>query len=170
MSDYCAKSSPEIKVIAPKLPPYPQEAAQYLTDLIREYQSDYQIGLVGSSLGGYLATWLNNKYGFRAVLINPAVKPYDLLTDYLGVQVNPYTQQEYILEKKHITELRSLQVEHIKNPSSLWLLQQQGDEVLDYQQAVNKYSSCIQTVEAAGNHSFVHFERYPEKIIQFLNL
>ncbi|MCP3697009.1 MAG: esterase YqiA [Aliivibrio sp.] len=170
MTRYCEAQRPDIKVITPRLPSYPKEAAQYLTQLVEKYQTDYQIGLVGSSLGGYLSTWLNHRYGVKAVLVNPAVKPYELLEDYLGAQVNPYTQEEYFLEEKHMKELFSLRVDLIDTPSSLWLLQQEGDEVLDYRQAVDKYSACKQTVEKDGDHSFVDFERYPEQIIQFLNL
>lgn len=67
-------------------------------------------------------------------------------------------------------ELLALQVETLHSVDDLWLLQQEGDEVLDYRQAVDKYLACKQTIEKGGDHSFVNFERYPEQIIQFLNL
>ncbi|EHN69327.1 esterase YqiA [Aliivibrio fischeri] len=170
MAEYCKVHRPDIKVIVPRLPSYPSQAAEYLIQLVEEYKDTYQIGLVGSSLGGYLSTWLNHRYGFKAALVNPAVKPYELLVDYLGKQINPYTQEEYFLEEKHMAELFALQVETIHSVGDLWLLQQEGDEVLDYRQAVDKYSACKQTIEKGGDHSFVNFERYPEQIIQFLNL
>ena len=170
MAEYCKVHRPDIKVIVPRLPSYPSQAAEFLVQLIEEYKDTHQIGLVGSSLGGYLSTWLNHRYGFKAALVNPAVKPYELLVDYLGKQINPYTQEEYFLEEKHMAELFALQVETIHSVDDLWLLQQEGDEVLDYRQAVDKYSACKQTIEKGGDHSFVNFERYPEQIIQFLNL
>ncbi|MUL08329.1 esterase YqiA [Aliivibrio fischeri] len=170
MAEYCKVHRPDIKVIVPRLPSYPSQAAEYLIQLVEEYKDTYQIGLVGSSLGGYLSTWLNHQYGFKAALVNPAVKPYELLADYLGKQVNPYTQEEYFLEEKHMEDLLALQVETLHSVDDLWLLQQEGDEVLDYRQAVDKYSACKQTIEKGGDHSFVNFERYPEQIIQFLNL
>ena len=125
---------------------------------------------MGSSLGGYLSTWLNAHYGFKAVVVNPAVKPYELLSDYLGEQVNPYTGEHYVLEQKHIEELKALDVASISQPSDFWLLQQTEDEVLDYRQAVTKFQGAKQTVEEGGDHSFVDFERYPQKIIEFLTL
>ncbi|WP_394136101.1 esterase YqiA [Aliivibrio fischeri] len=170
MAEYCKVHRPDIKVIVPRLPSYPSQAAEFLVQLVEEYKDTHQIGLVGSSLGGYLSTWLNHQYGFKAALVNPAVKPYELLVDYLGKQVNPYTQEEYFLEEKHMEELLVLQVETLHSVDDLWLLQQEGDEVLDYRQAVDKYSACKQTIEKGGDHSFVNFERYPEQIIQFLNL
>ncbi|HBC3858288.1 TPA: esterase YqiA [Vibrio parahaemolyticus] len=170
MREYCAQHRPDIKVIVPQLPCFPEQAAQLLLDIVEQYKDDYNIGLVGSSLGGYMSTWLNAKYGFKAVVVNPAVKPYELLVDYLGEQTNPYTHETYTLEACHIDELKALDVQSIASPNSFWLLQQTEDEVLDYLQAVDKFAKTKQTVEQGGDHSFVGFERYPAKIIEFLEL
>lgn len=117
-----------------------------------------------------MSTWLNSQFGFKAVVVNPAVKPYELLVDYLGEQTNPYTNETYTLETCHIDELKALDVQSIASPDAFWLLQQTEDEVLDYRQAVNKFAQSKQTVEQGGDHSFVGFERYPAKIIEFLEL
>ena len=170
MADYCAEHRPDIKVVTPQLPSFPALAAAHLKNIVEEHKEQYQIALVGSSLGGYLSTWLNAHYGFKAVVVNPAVKPYELLADYLGEQVNPYTDEHYVLEEKHIDELKQLDVASISVPSDFWLLQQTEDEVLDYRQAVAKFQGAKQTVEEGGDHSFVDFERYPQKIIEFLAL
>lgn len=170
MREYCQQHRPDIKVIIPQLPCFPQQSAQMLLDIVEQYQDDYKIGLVGSSLGGFMSTWLNSKFGFKAVLVNPAVKPYELLVDYLGEQTNPYTDETYTLEAHHIDELKALDVQSIASPDAFWLLQQTEDEVLDYRQAVNKFAQSKQTVEQGGDHSFVGFERYPAKIIEFLEL
>jgi predicted esterase YcpF (UPF0227 family) len=167
---YCEQYRPDIKLVTPQLPCFPEDAKQLLISLVERYQSHYRIGLVGSSLGGYLSIWLNSQYGYRAVLVNPAVKPYQLLQDYLGEQTNPYTQEKYRLEASHIDQLKQLDVAEIGQPSDFWLLQQQGDEVLDYRQAVEKLYLAKQTVEAEGDHSFVGFERFPAQIVKFLKL
>ncbi|MBA5762235.1 esterase YqiA [Vibrio sp. 404] len=170
MKEYCAQHRPDIKVVVPQLPCFPQQASKLLLDLVNQYKDDYQIGLVGSSLGGYMSTWLNAQFGFKAVLVNPAVKPYELLLDYLGEQENPYTHERYILEAHHVDELRALDVPQLLNPIDFWLLQQTEDEVLDYRQAVAKFALAKQTVEQGGDHSFVDFERYPKQIVEFLSL
>lgn len=170
MKAYCEQHRPDIKVVVPKLPCFPQLAAQHLADIVAQYKDDFQIGLVGSSLGGYMSMWLNQQFGFKAVVVNPAVKPYELLADFLGEQTNPYTNETYILESKHIDELKALDTPNINNVADFWLLQQEGDEVLDYRQAVAKFSGAKQTVEQGGNHSFIDFERYPQQIIEFLEL
>ncbi len=170
MREYCQQHRPDIKVIVPQLPCFPQQAAQLLLDIVEQYHNDYQIGLVGSSLGGFMSTWLNSQFGCKAVVVNPAVKPYELLVDYLGEQTNPYTNETYTLEPCHIDELKALDVQSILSPQSFWLLQQTEDEVLDYRQAVSKFAQAKQTIEQGGDHSFVGFERYPAKIIEFLEL
>ena len=170
MSDYCKNHRPDIKVVVPKLPSFPAQAAQHLLDVVNQYKYDYQIVLVGSSLGGYLSTWLNAKFGFCAVLVNPAVKPYELLASFLGEQENPYTQERYVLDESHIQELIALDIPELQSPQDFWLLQQTEDEVLDYRQAVEKYADSKQTVEKGGDHSFIDFERYPAQIIEFLDL
>ncbi|USD64899.1 esterase YqiA [Vibrio sp. SCSIO 43136] len=170
MRDYIAQHRPDIRIEIPQMACFPEQAAQQLLDLVKQYQADYRIGLVGSSLGGYLSTWLNHQFGFKAVLVNPAVKPYELLVDYLGEQTNPYTGQEYMLESKHIDQLKALDTPKLNRVEDFWLLQQTEDEVLDYRQAVTKYQGAKQSVEQGGDHSFVGFERYLGQIIDFLEL
>jgi uncharacterized protein len=170
MAEYCKQHRPDIRVEIPQMPCYPEQAAVFIDDLVSSLKHDYAIGLVGSSLGGYISTWLNSRHQLPAVLVNPAVKPYELLQDYLGEQVNPYTSEKYWLEPQHIDELKAMDVDQLVDPKQFWLLQQMGDEVLDYRQAVEKYAASKQTVEPDGDHSFVDFERFPADVIQFLKL
>lgn len=170
MAEYCRRHRPDIRVEIPQMPCYPGEAAGFIDELVKKLRPDHRIGLVGSSLGGYLSTWLNHRYQIPAVVVNPAVRPYELLADYLGEQENPYTGEHYLLEARHMDELKQLDVPEINHPEQFWLLQQEGDEVLDYRQAVNKFAACKQTVEPDGDHSFIGFERFPAEIIKFLGL
>ncbi|EAR53940.1 hypothetical protein SKA34_18082 [Photobacterium sp. SKA34] len=170
MAQYCAVHRPDIKVVIPQLPSYPEEAQTYLEELILRFKDEYKIGLVGSSLGGYLCTWLSERFALPAVLINPAVKPYELLVDYLGPQQNPYSGENYVLVPQHMAQLQQLDVVTINAPQHFWVLLQEGDEVLDYRQSELKYAESKLTVEPNGDHSFVNFERFPASIIQFLEL
>ncbi|WNJ96185.1 esterase YqiA [Vibrio ruber] len=170
MQQYCRDYRPDMRVIVPQLPSFPEAAAQMLSGLIREKQQEYRIGLIGSSLGGYLSIWLNAQFDLKAVVVNPAVRPYELLQDYLDEQVNPYTHETYTLKACHIEELKALDVKALAHPEQFWLLQQMGDEVLDYRQAVEKFRDARQTVEQGGDHSFIGFERYAAAILEFLEL
>ncbi|SIO27936.1 esterase YqiA [Salinivibrio sp. ES.052] len=170
MSEYCRRYRPDIEVLVPQLPSHPEPTINVLTELVESYTPTHQLGLVGSSLGGFLATWLSERYRLPAVLVNPAVRPYELLQDYVGEQVNPYTQEHYHLDAADIRALRDLYVPTLSDPDRFWLLQQEGDEVLDYRQAVETFSASKQTVEPNGDHSFMGFERYCADIVHFLGI
>jgi predicted esterase YcpF (UPF0227 family) len=126
--------------------------------------------LIGSSLGGYYATYLAEKHDLRAVLINPAVIAHLSLVQYLGPQTNVYTGETFEFTERHIDELRQLEVPRLAKPERFWLLAETGDEVLDYRQAVEKYAGARQTVFEGGNHSFIHFPEFLDPIIEFAGL
>lgn len=125
------------------------------------------LALVGSSLGGYYATWLAERYGLRAVLVNPAVRPYELLAGYLGPQQNLYTGERYELVAEHITALRALDVERVGHPGRFLLLLQSGDETLDYRQALRKYPDSPRILMAGGSHGFEDFEAVVDRVLRF---
>lgn len=169
VKQYLDQHRPDIIFECHQMPAYPQQAWQFIESLVGRYP-EANMGFIGSSLGGFLSTKANDAFGCRAVLINPAVKPYELLVDYLGPNTNPYTQQNYVLNEQHIAELRQLDVAKIKHPDTIWAMLQTADEVLDYRQAAVKYQGCKLTIEPGGDHSFVDFERHISDIVQFLAL
>lgn len=125
------------------------------------------VALLGSSMGGFYATILAQRYDLRAVLINPAVAPQRLIHRYLGRNRNPYTGREFTLDETQMALLEAMQPQLLK-PDLFWLLAQTGDEVLDYREAVAFYARCKQTVEAGGDHQFRGFERHLPALIKFL--
>ncbi len=163
---HCQEHHPDIHYCCPALPPYPEACAQQLIDLIERV--DGAIYLVGSSMGGFWATWLAERYGCKAVLINPAVDVMNLMPEYIQVPLQNYHNEEsYLLSDDHMRQLSSYCVDEISKPSRYWLMVQKGDETLDYRQAVEKYQACRQTIEPDGDHSFKGFERFLEEIFSF---
>ena len=148
---------------APALPHSPAAAAALLDGVIAK---NPDAALVGSSLGGYYATHLAEKHGLKAVLLNPAVRPYELLKDHLGVQQNFHTGERYEFTMRHVDELRALEVAGI-TPDRYLLLAATGDEVLDYRAAVERYRGCRQIVIQGGDHSLNDFADYLDIVLEF---
>jgi hypothetical protein len=121
---------------------------------------------VGSSLGGFYATWLVERRGGRAVLINPAIEPHVGLRNYLGPQRNLYTGEPYELSEAHLEQWRELNVSSI-TPQRYLLLVETGDEVLDYRRAVERYAGAEQVVVQGGDHSLRSFEEHLPRILKF---
>ena len=134
------------------------------------HQGGQQLCLIGSSLGGYYATWLAEHYDCRAVLVNPAVRPYHLLDNYLGKNVNYYTGESYELTAEHIEQLRLLEVNKISKPDRYLLMLQTGDDILDYKLAIEKYPAVPSIVEEGGGHEFMGFDRHLETVLAFCGI
>jgi len=124
--------------------------------------------LVGSSLGGYYATWLAEKYNCRAALVNPAVSPVKTLgEEFLGPQKNLYTGEEYEFTREHALFLDTLDIDPLVRPENFLLLAQTDDEVLDYRLAVDRYAGSCQIIQKGGSHRFDGFEDVIPAMIEF---
>ncbi len=128
-----------------------------------------KVGLIGSSLGGFFATALAEKYHVPAVLVNPAVNPHRLIAHFIGQNHNPYSGEDFEITAEHMVELQAMLPESL-SPERYWVLLQRGDETLDYRDAQSYYSACRMTLEEGGDHSFTTFERYLPDIVTFLKL
>ena len=155
--------------VAPDLSHRPQQAMATLQAIIHS-QGVENLTLVGSSLGGYYATWLVEMHRVKAALINPAPRPYELLRPLLGPQRNLYSGEVYDLTERHLEELRLLEVPRVTRAANYLLLVQTGDELLDYREAVVKYCGAQQVIIPGGDHGFQRFEDYIGRILEFAGM
>lgn len=158
----------EEEVLAPSLSYVPNLAIDTLEQIIELLlEQGETVGLVGSSLGGYYAIHLATKYDLKAVLINPAIYPYKTL-DKIGMAMNYYDGTSFEVTAEHIQALKGLEVQEIPNQENFITLLQTEDEVLDYNDAVEKLPNSELVIEEGGNHSFENIESYFRKISSFL--
>jgi len=126
--------------------------------------------LIGSSLGGYYATWLAERHQLKAILVNPSVVSHISLAPYIGVQSNLYTGEQFEFTREHIEELRAIEVGRITRPERYWLMVETGDETLDYRHAVARYAGCRQTIYPGGDHGFSHWDMHLDDVLNFAGL
>ena len=158
-------------LMCPQLTASPAAAIALLENQLQKVDAGKTaVTLVGSSLGGFYATHLAEKFGLKAVLVNPAVVAAIELERYLGTQTWLYTGEPFEFTRQHIAELRALEVPTLADPSRYWLLAEEGDETLDYRQAVARYTGARQTVLPGGDHSFTRWDDFLDDILQFAGL
>lgn len=154
----------------PQLSAQPQSAideAQFLYEqLIDEVGADNCL-VIGSSLGGYYASYLIEHFGGKAALINPAIKPYELLHEYLGENENMYNGEKFIVTEDYLDELKAIEVPELQFPERHFVLLKTHDETLDYRLAVTKYANSPKVIEYGGDHSYDDFEQRLPGIMNF---
>ena len=133
----------------------------------REAPQGRDLALIGSSLGGFYATWLAEQYGARAVVINPAIRPHEDLRAFLGRQRNLYTGEEYEITPAHLAELAVLAVPRITRPDRYFLLVRTGDEVLDWRESVAFYAGAHQYAAGGGDHGWTDFGAEAASVLRF---
>ncbi len=127
--------------------------------------------LVGSSLGGFYATWLAERHDLRAVLVNPAVfdEGFDA-EPFIGEHANLYTGERFRFGPEHVAQIAALRLPRLTNPARFWLLAEDADEVLDTRLAVAHFAGAKQTVLAGGDHSFTRWDDYIDPVIRYAGL
>ena len=129
-----------------------------------------QLTLIGSSLGGYYATWLAEQLGCRAVLLNPAVTPPRDLEQYVGAGSAWHSDEPFEFKLEYLDQLRALAVNRITAPQRYFLIAATGDEVLDWRQMVAHYAGARQLVIDGSDHGISDFERYLDQVLQFCGI
>ena len=152
----------------PALPDQPEGAIRAIEQAIGG-RDPRRLTFLGSSLGGFYATYLAEKLACRAVLVNPAVTPHIGLAAYLGTQKNLHTGEPYELTPAHLEGWRRLLVERV-DPERYLLLLETGDETLDWREAARKYEGARMVVRDGGDHSLKSFPEHLDRILAFAGI
>ena len=171
MAAWLSANRPQLNFQVPELHFSPAATIAMLEQQYFSSPADFPSAIVGSSLGGYYALNLSAEYGIKAALVNPAVKPFTLLQDYLGDNLNPYTGTRYQLNASHMDELLALQVATAKlTRGQILTLLQAGDQTLDFREAVAHLAGQSMWLMPEGTHEFEDFERVIPSILSHFQL
>jgi uncharacterized protein len=148
----------------PALPISPVEVMRLFVDRIHLQPSDT---LIGSSLGGFYATVLAERFGCKAVLLNPVVHASRDLAKRIGKNTNYHDGQSFDFTQEYVDELRALEFGAISFPQRYFLVAAKGDEVLSWQEMVKFYSGAKHKVLETSDHGLSDFEQYIDEVATF---
>lgn len=152
--------------ICPQLPASPAAAIELALRLVKDVVPT-ELTVIGSSLGGFYATWLAEYLGCRAVLLNPAVKPPRDLEKYVGVTTEYHSDKPFEFKREYIDALQKLAIARITLPERYFLIAATADEVLDWQDMVAHYPQARQHIIDGSDHGLSDFESYVDEVLEF---
>jgi len=154
----------------PQLPPSPKAAMQMVRETVTSCPPD-RLAVVGSSLGGFYATWVAEETGCRAVLLNPAVDPARDLAAYIGEQASWHDPAEHFhFAPEFVDELRGLERGPVARPDRYFAVIAKGDEVLDWREMTGRYPGVRTKLLEGSDHGLSDFDQHIEDVLAFLNL
>jgi predicted esterase YcpF (UPF0227 family) len=177
---------PDIVWFCPQLPASPNAAAKMLFNTVHAWPK-HSMAVIGSSLGGFYATWLGALMRCRTVLLNPAVHPARDLVSYIGTQTDWHNPLELVTFEPHfIEELKTLYVglgrkalgdmsgsedtAQLQDTHSLLNMVAKGDEVLSWQEMVARYPLAQLHLIEGSDHGISDFEQHFSVVKNYLGL
>lgn len=171
VAEHVADHHPEAFFWCPQLPPSPRAAMAMVAEGIARWPQGGGMAVIGSSLGGFYASWVAQQARCASVLLNPAVNPARDLARYIGEQTAWHNPEErFFFQPAFIGELRALDVRTRPPAAPELLIAAQGDEVLDWREMVERYPRATQRVLPGGEHALNDFPAHLAEVIRFCDL
>ena len=170
VAEHVANHHPAVHFWSPQLPPSPRAAMAMVAQGIADWPHA-SMAVVGSSLGGFYASWVARQAGCTSVLLNPAVDPARDLARHIGEQTAWHDPQErFFFLPEYVDELRALDQRGLPPGGPELAIITKGDEVLDWREMVARYPQAQQIVQEGGEHALANFSDYLPRVTAFLRL
>ena len=170
MAAAVASRHPEVTWLCPALAASPKQALDEVLQAISDWPKD-SMAVMGSSLGGFYATWLAERLGCKAVLLNPAVHPARDLAAYIGKNEMWHDpEQSFLFDAAFVDELLAQEIARISRPERYFAVIARGDEVLDWREMTGHYPGVVIKLLPAGDHALSDFDQHLDDIMKFLAL
>lgn len=165
-----AARHPSVRWWCPQLPPSPAQALALVRQGFADWPRD-AMAVVGSSLGGFYATWVAEHCGCRAVLLNPAVDPARDLARQIGDQTAWHDpQQHFAFTARHVEELHAWRCGALTRPERYFAVIAKGDEVLDWREMTARYAGAHIRLLEGSDHALSDFDAHIDSVFAFLEL
>ena len=165
-----AQRHPGVTLWCPQLPPSPREAMDMVMQGIANWPRE-RMAVIGSSLGGFYASWVAEQTGCRAAVLNPAVFPARDLAQYIGEHASWHDPQEtFYFRPGYVEELHTLATTAISRPERYYALIAKGDEVLDWREMSAHYRGAHGRLLEGSNHAITEFAEHLDEVLTFLDL
>jgi len=170
MAQRVAQDHPGVTWWCPQLPMSPRLAMDMVQAGIRAWPRR-SMAVMGSSLGGFYATWLAEQGACKTVLLNPAVFAARDLATQIGSHAAWHDpSQRLVFEPGFVDELRALQAGGPTHPLRYYLLAAKGDEVLDWQEMTARYPGVQLHLLEGNDHGLSDFAVHVDGVMRFLDL
>lgn len=171
MADAMASRGLSAAWACPQLPASPREAVDLAMSIARRQldgaDSPRALTVIGSSLGGFYATWLAEQLGCKAVLLNPAVEAARDLATQVGEHRMYHSDAPFAFLPGYVDELAAIHVPRITQPDRYFLVAATGDEVLDWREMRDRYAGCRQRIVQGSDHGLSDFARWMPEVLEF---
>jgi predicted esterase YcpF (UPF0227 family) len=171
MADAMASRGLSAAWACPQLPASPREAVDLAMGIARRQldgaDSPRALTVIGSSLGGFYATWLAERLGCKAVLLNPAVEAARDLATQVGEHRMYHSDAPFAFLPGYVDELAAIHVPRITQPDRYFLVAATGDEVLDWREMRDRYAGCRQRIVQGSDHGLSDFARWMPEVLEF---
>ncbi|NMM81890.1 esterase [Acidovorax sp. SRB_14] len=170
MAAHVVRHHPGVQFWCPQLPPSPRAAMDLVSAGIAGWPHAH-MAVVGSSLGGFYASWVAQQTGCPSVLLNPAVDPARDLARHIGDQTAWHDPAErFYFDPAFIGELRALDVRDQAATGPQLAVVAKGDELLDWREMVARYPQAQLLLLEGGDHALSDFAEHIARVAQFLQL
>jgi predicted esterase YcpF (UPF0227 family) len=174
MAAIVRQQHPGVTWACPQLPPSPRKAMRKVIEQVATWRSSKgfeSMAVVGSSLGGFYATWVAETMGCKAVILNPAIDPARDLVKHIGAQtVWQKPADRFFFRAQFVDELREFYPGALALPANYLAVIAKGDEVLDWREMAARYAGTRIHLLEGGDHALTDFDRHLPLILDFLDL
>jgi hypothetical protein len=170
LHDWLTQHRPSVLWWCPQLPPSPREAIALVERGIEGWPTATS-AVLGSSLGGFYATVVAERTGWRALVMNPAVDPARDLQRHIGEQSQFHDpSQRFDFRAEYVNELRTLAVPRITRPERYAAIIAKGDELLDWREMTQRFPATSIRLLEGSDHGLSDFDDHLPFVLSFLGL